>query len=92
MVGMLQVAPPEIRGQMGSLNQLTICFGILGALLVNVILPPASWRIMFWIATLPALFLAFGNLPATDLCAVAQTSHLIAMPKRSTNGCQQQFH
>jgi len=57
-----EVAPPEIRGQMGSLNQLTICFGILGALLVNVILPPASWRIMFWIATLPALFLAFGLL------------------------------
>ncbi len=46
---------------MGSLNQLTICFGILGALLVNVVFPPASWRIMFWIATLPPLFLAFGE-------------------------------
>lgn len=57
-----EIAPPEIRGQMGSLNQLTICLGILGALLVNVVFPPTAWRTMFWIATLPAAVLLFGLL------------------------------
>lgn len=56
-----QIAPPEVRGMLGSLNQLTICIGILGALLVNVVLPPTAWRTMFWLATLPAAMLAFGG-------------------------------
>lgn len=60
-VHVMQIAPPEIRGQMGSLNQLTICFGILAALVVNVVFPPTAWRTMFWIATLPAAILLFGE-------------------------------
>ncbi len=57
----LQIAPPEVRGMLGSLNQLTICIGILGALVVNVVLPPDAWRVMFWLATIPAALLAFGG-------------------------------
>lgn len=47
---------------LGSLNQLTICVGILAALVVNCVLPPTSWRTMFWLATLPAALLALGEL------------------------------
>lgn len=55
-----QIAPPEVRGMLGSLNQLTICIGILGALVVNVLMPPTAWRAMFWLATIPAALLALG--------------------------------
>ena len=50
-----EVSPPEIRGRMVSLNQMTIVLGILGAQIVNVVW---GWRWMFWAETLPAaLFL-----------------------------------
>lgn len=68
-VGVVQIAPPEVRGQMGSFNQLTICLGILAALVVNVVFPPTAWRTMFWIATLPAALLLFG----TSLYAISVT-------------------
>lgn len=57
-----EIAPPEVRGAIGSLNQLTICLGILAALVVNVVFPPTAWRVMFWLATIPAGLLAFGLL------------------------------
>lgn len=55
---------------LGSLNQLTICIGILGALVVNVVLPPDAWRVMFWLATIPAALLAFGEHAAERLTTV----------------------
>lgn len=65
----MQIAPPEVRGMLGSLNQLTICIGILGALVVNVVLPPTAWRVMFWLATIPAALLAFGECLLCDIAA-----------------------
>jgi MFS family permease len=69
-VQLLQIAPPEVRGMLGSLNQLTICIGILGALVVNVVLPPDAWRVMFWLATIPAALLAFGEHAVERLTTV----------------------
>lgn len=56
----LQIAPTEVRGALGSVNQLVICLGILGALLVNVVFPPAAWRTMFYLSALPAILLGLG--------------------------------
>ena len=66
-----EVSPPEIRGRMVSLNQMTIVLGILAAQIVNMLLArdtsdPLSqawnlewgWSWMFWAEALPAgLFL-----------------------------------
>ena len=66
-----EVSPPEIRGRMVSLNQMTIVLGILAAQVVNMLLARDTtlvesqawnvewgWRWMFWAETLPAaLFL-----------------------------------
>ncbi|KAG2436948.1 hypothetical protein HXX76_006464 [Chlamydomonas incerta] len=57
-----EVAPTRIRGTLGALNQLCICLGILGALLVNVVVPAAAWRTMFQAAALPAALLGLGML------------------------------
>ncbi len=56
-----QVAPTAIRGALGTLNQLIICAGILGALLINVVLPMEQWRTMFFMGALPALVLGLGE-------------------------------
>ncbi|GMH43045.1 hypothetical protein BSKO_10967 [Bryopsis sp. KO-2023] len=55
-----EVAPTAIRGALGSINQLVICLGILGALLVNVVVDPTKWPFMFTLATIPAVLLAVG--------------------------------
>lgn len=55
-----EVSPTALRGTLGSLNQLMICMGILGALLVNVALPVSAWRSMFWLAAAPAALLGVG--------------------------------
>lgn len=66
-----EVSPPEIRGRMVSLNQMTIVLGILSAQIVNMLLARETtiaetqawniswgWRWMFWAETFPAaLFL-----------------------------------
>ncbi|GIL92461.1 hypothetical protein Vretifemale_19933 [Volvox reticuliferus] len=57
-----EVAPTRIRGTLSTLNQLTICLGILAALLINVVLPAAAWRTMFTAAALPAALLGVGML------------------------------
>lgn len=57
-----EVAPTRVRGALGALNQLTICLGILAALLVNVAIPVTDWRTMFTLATVPALLLILGML------------------------------
>ena len=62
-----EVSPPEIRGRMVSLNQMTIVLGILSAQVVNLLLARDTsvaesqawnvawgWRWMFWAETLPA--------------------------------------
>lgn len=59
----LQIAPTEVRGALGSVNQLVICLGILGALLVNVVFPPTAWRTMFYLSALPAILLGLGARP-----------------------------
>jgi MFS family permease len=58
----LQVSPTEIRGALGSVNQLSICVGILLALLAGLPLVsnPAWWRSMFVIATIPTVLLFLG--------------------------------
>ena len=69
-----EVSPPEIRGRMVSLNQMTIVLGILGAQIVNMLLARDTtvvteqawnvawgWRWMFWAETVPAvLFLVMS--------------------------------
>ena len=53
-----ELAPPQIRGRLVSLNQMAIVTGILAAYSVNwglASLGPASWRWMFATATLPSL-------------------------------------
>lgn len=62
----MQVAPTAVRGALGTLNQLVICLGILGALLVNVALPVTEWRTMFTIGALPAVALALGGFQNGD--------------------------
>eukprot|EP00879_Flechtneria_rotunda_P004066 GHRR01004311.1.p1 GENE.GHRR01004311.1~~GHRR01004311.1.p1 ORF type:complete len:567 (+),score=130.75 GHRR01004311.1:244-1944(+) len=61
-----EVSPTNVRGQLGSLNQLMICVGILAALLVNVALPVSDWRTMFNLATIPAGLLFLGMLGSPE--------------------------
>ncbi|KAH9714300.1 putative plastidic glucose transporter 3 [Citrus sinensis] len=55
-----EVSPAYVRGAYGSSTQIAACLGILVALFVGL---PAKeilgwWRICFWVATIPAAFLA----------------------------------
>ncbi|KAJ1412740.1 Sugar/inositol transporter [Sesbania bispinosa] len=57
-----EISPTEIRGALGSVNQLFICIGILVALVVGLPLAgnPIWWRTMFGIAIVPSVLLALG--------------------------------
>ncbi|KAJ8761223.1 hypothetical protein K2173_001279 [Erythroxylum novogranatense] len=57
-----EISPTEIRGALGSVNQLFICIGILLALVAGLPLAgnPIWWRTMFGIAAVPAILLAVG--------------------------------
>ncbi|XP_052204433.1 plastidic glucose transporter 4-like isoform X1 [Diospyros lotus] len=57
-----EISPTEIRGTLGSVNQLFICIGILGALVAGLPLAgnPLWWRSMFGIAIIPSVLLALG--------------------------------
>ncbi|XP_020581164.1 plastidic glucose transporter 4 [Phalaenopsis equestris] len=57
-----EISPTEIRGALGSINQLFICIGILAALVVGLPLSgnPLWWRSMFGIAIIPSILLALG--------------------------------
>ena len=58
-----EIAPTEIRGAIGSLNQLMIVCGILVAFLVNAVLASSGeWRIMLGLAVVPALVLLVGMI------------------------------
>ncbi|KAA0048473.1 plastidic glucose transporter 4 [Cucumis melo var. makuwa] len=57
-----EISPTEIRGTLGSVNQLFICVGILTALVAGLPLVgnPAWWRTMFGISMVPSILLAVG--------------------------------
>ncbi|XP_052304293.1 plastidic glucose transporter 4 [Populus trichocarpa] len=57
-----EISPTEIRGALGSVNQLFICIGILLALVAGLPLAgnPIWWRTMFGISAVPAVLLALG--------------------------------
>ncbi|KAG5247565.1 plastidic glucose transporter [Salix suchowensis] len=57
-----EISPTEIRGALGSVNQLFICIGILLALVAGLPLAGNSiwWRTMFGISAVPAVLLALG--------------------------------
>ncbi|KAI4388951.1 hypothetical protein MLD38_001235 [Melastoma candidum] len=57
-----EISPTEIRGALGSVNQLFICVGILAALVAGLPLAgnPLWWRTMFGIALVPSVLLALG--------------------------------
>ncbi|XP_055804047.1 plastidic glucose transporter 4 [Solanum dulcamara] len=57
-----EISPTEIRGTLGTVNQLFICIGILAALVVGLPLSgnPLWWRTMFGIALIPSVLLALG--------------------------------
>ncbi|THG19734.1 hypothetical protein TEA_028286 [Camellia sinensis var. sinensis] len=57
-----EISPTEIRGTLGSVNQLFICIGILAALVAGLPLAgnPLWWRSMFGIAMIPSVLLALG--------------------------------
>ena len=72
------MAPADKRGTLGSVNQLVICFGILGALVVNVILPATDWRTMFYLAAIPPALVILGEallvLASSHLCKPSQAA------------------
>ncbi|RWR85355.1 hexose transporter [Cinnamomum micranthum f. kanehirae] len=57
-----EISPTEIRGALGSANQLFICIGILAALVAGLPLAgnPLWWRTMFGIAVVPSILMALG--------------------------------
>ncbi|KAK8669591.1 hypothetical protein V6N13_107017 [Hibiscus sabdariffa] len=57
-----EISPTEIRGALGSVNQLFICIGILAALVAGLPLSgnPGWWRAMFGLAVVPSILLALG--------------------------------
>lgn len=57
-----EVAPTHLRGTLGSVNQLVICFGILGALVCNIVLPATQWRTIFALTAIPPVLLFLGML------------------------------
>ncbi|XP_058751279.1 plastidic glucose transporter 4-like [Vicia villosa] len=63
-----EISPTEIRGALGSINQLFICIGILVALVVGLPLAgnPLWWRTMFGIAVVPSVLLALGMAIAPE--------------------------
>ena len=62
-----EIAPPQHRGVLGSVNQLSICIGILAALVAGLPLDriPGFWRAMFGASAAPAaaLFVLAGAIP-----------------------------
>lgn len=58
-----EVAPPQIRGRLVTMNQFAIGSGVLMAYFTNWLLSfqgPGSWRLMFAVAAIPSLALVAG--------------------------------
>jgi sugar porter (SP) family MFS transporter len=70
-----EIAPTEIRGAVGSMNQMMIVVGILVAFIVNALLASSGdWRLMLGLAAVPSLVLLFGMffVPETPRFLVQQ--------------------
>jgi sugar porter (SP) family MFS transporter len=62
-----EVAPPRVRGALVSFNQMALTTGILVAFLVDYALSSsAAWRLMFGLATIPAVLLFIGMLTQAE--------------------------
>jgi sugar porter (SP) family MFS transporter len=62
-----EVAPPRVRGALVSFNQLAITSGILVSFLVDYGLSSSgNWRLMFGLATIPAVLLFIGMLTQAE--------------------------
>jgi sugar porter (SP) family MFS transporter len=62
-----EVAPPRVRGALVSFNQLALTAGILVAFLVDYVLSSSGdWRLMFGLATIPAVLLFVGMLTQAE--------------------------
>jgi sugar porter (SP) family MFS transporter len=62
-----EVAPPRVRGALVSFNQLALTTGILASFLVDYRLSSsADWRLMFGLATIPAVLLFVGMLTQAE--------------------------
>lgn len=63
-----EISPKEKRGQIVSLHQLAITFGILFSYLTNYLCAnlESNWRVMFLIGVVPAFILFFGLLFQKD--------------------------
>jgi MFS transporter, SP family, galactose:H+ symporter len=56
-----EMAPPNLRGALVTLNQLAITTGILLAYVVDAVFAPSNgWRLMFAFGSLPAIILGIG--------------------------------
>jgi sugar porter (SP) family MFS transporter len=73
-----EVAPPRARGALVSFNQLALTMGILVSFLVDYALSSsADWRLMFGLATIPAVLLFVGMLTQAESPAWLVTHGLI---------------
>src|SRR5271154_3330529 len=62
-----EVAPPRVRGALVSFNQLALTSGILVSFLVDYALSSSeAWRLMFGLATIPAVLLFVGMLTQAE--------------------------
>ena len=62
-----EVAPPRVRGALVSFNQLALTTGILVAFLVDYALSGSGdWRLMFGLATIPAVLLFVGMVTQSE--------------------------
>jgi len=79
------VAPTHLRGTLGSVNQLVICFGILGALVCNIVIPATQWRTIFALTAIPPVLLFLGELLVsvrlTHLCILARLNDCMLQHK-----------
>lgn len=55
-----EVAPTKLRGTFGTGNQLLICLGNLGAVVLNALVPAEHWRWLMALSAVPALALLAG--------------------------------
>jgi sugar porter (SP) family MFS transporter len=78
-----EVAPPRVRGALVSFNQLALTSGILVAFLVDYALSStADWRLMFGLATIPAVLLFVGMLTQSESPVWLVTHDRIADARR----------
>jgi sugar porter (SP) family MFS transporter len=88
-----EVAPPRVRGALVSFNQLALTIGILVAFLVDYSLSSsADWRLMFGLATIPALLLFVGMLTQAESPVWLVTHGRIADARRVLSRVRSRDH